>query len=287
MVLRAFFGHHKTASTWVRIILNDVSAALDLDQRTIHTAANFAPHASVREMVDAEHPDLITITNPRREVLDSLPATMRGFHVIRDPRDIIISAYFSHLHSHPISFGGVEWPELAVHREKLQKLDHDEGIFQEIEFTGALIDHMSTWDYYRPGMLEVKMEDLVAEPVVWWTRIFAHLELLTRVDGPFALQRVVWNLAPRRGIPKSAVWLRGRAKVPRIPMRRLPAAYVPWMLERYSFARLSGGRTPGDEDITSHYRRGVAGDWTNHLTEKHLDAIRDRFGDLVERLGYE
>jgi hypothetical protein len=58
-------------------------------------------------------------------------------------------------------------------------------------------------------------------------------------------------------------------------------------LDRFSFQRLAGGRRPGEEDPASHYRRGVAGDWRNHLTPRHLVAFRERFGDLPERLGYE
>ena len=72
----------------------------------------------------------------------------------------------------------------------------------------------------------------------------------------------------------------------RLPRRRLPAGYLPWALDRFSFERLAGGRKRGEEDQGSHYRRGVAGDWRNHLTQRHLAAFRERFGDLTERLGY-
>lgn len=47
----------------------------------------------------------------------------RGFHVIRDPRDVGVSGYFSHLHSHPIG----DWYELAEHRRELQSLPRHEG----------------------------------------------------------------------------------------------------------------------------------------------------------------
>ncbi len=54
----------------------------------------------------------------------------------------------------------------------------------------------------------------------------------------------------------------------------------------FSFQRLSG-RTPGEENPSSHYRKGVAGDWRNHF-----DQISGRFFEmlypgLLVRLGYE
>lgn len=254
-MLRTFFGHHKTASTWVRTILADVSRTLKLDNRTIHTEVNYAPYATLREMIDAEHPDLVVVTNGRREVSESLPPNL-GFHVIRDPRDIMVSAYFSHLHSHPISFGGVDWPELAQLREELKHVSEAEGLLKEIDFLAPLIDGIATWDYHQPHILEVKMEELVDQPELWWTRILEHLQ---------------W-LAPE-GVTDPGPGL-------------LPRQYVKDLPEKFSFDKMSGGRSKGEEDVTSHYRRGVAGDWKNHLDDTHIEKFRATFGDLVERLGY-
>jgi hypothetical protein len=48
-----------------------------------------------------------------------------------------------------------------------------------------------------------------------------------------------------------------------------------------------GGRKIGEEDEKSHYRKGIAGDWRNHLTDDHVKLFRKCHGDLVERLGYD
>lgn len=286
-VLRGYFCHHKTASTWGRIVVNEVAAALDLRLRTIMSPRHWDGYASAGDLVRAEDIGFVIVSDPRPEVVTSLPPLL-GFHVIRDPRDILVSSYFSHRNSHPVSFAGVEWPELVPHRERLLKVDEEEGILAELEFSGWMIDTMADWDYGRPDMLEVRMEELTADPVASWSAILRHLDLLAppRSVQIAPMARVTWNLAERRERPARVAALRRRLHLGRLPLRRLPAGYLPWALDRFSFERLAGGRKRGEEDQGSHYRRGVAGDWRNHLTPRHLAAFRERFGDLTERLGY-
>jgi lipopolysaccharide transport system ATP-binding protein len=47
------------------------------------------------------------------------------------------------------------------------------------------------------------------------------------------------------------------------------------------------GRPPGDEDRTSHERKGIAGDWRNHFTDPVTKAFKQRFGSLLVATGYE
>jgi len=53
-----------------------------------------------------------------------------------------------------------------------------------------------------------------------------------------------------------------------------------------SFARWSGGRGPGEEDALAFFRKGVAGDWRNHLSEELNTLFRERAGTWLDRLGY-
>lgn len=282
-VLPAFFGHHKAATTWISLILNDVAAALRLRVLTIHSSAAWSEHACLGDLVRSVNPDLLLLTNARQADVDTLPE-FRGFHVIRDPRDMIVSGYFSHLYSH--SEEG--WPELPPHRRALQRLNRDDGLHAEIRFSARFIDHMSTWNYHQSGVLELRMEDLVTSPHLWWRAILLHLDLEASSCGRTEWLRsafVAWNVARVRGLPSGVTTL--RRVLPRWPLRRLPASYLTEALAAHSFTRLAGGRSPGEEDPTHHYRRGVPGDWRNHLNAQHLASFRARYGDLVERLGYE
>ncbi len=47
------------------------------------------------------------------------------------------------------------------------------------------------------------------------------------------------------------------------------------------------GRKPGEEDLGSHERKGVAGDWRNHFTDRIAKAMHERFASLLVATGYE
>jgi hypothetical protein len=53
-----------------------------------------------------------------------------------------------------------------------------------------------------------------------------------------------------------------------------------------SFERLSKGRMRGEEDPTSFFRKGVAGDWKHAFTEKEREIFDREAGELLARLGY-
>jgi hypothetical protein len=54
-----------------------------------------------------------------------------------------------------------------------------------------------------------------------------------------------------------------------------------------SFEKLSRGRERGEEDPSSFYRKGVAGDWKKYFTEEDRRVFKEEAGELLIRLGYE
>ncbi|MBX3361551.1 MAG: sulfotransferase domain-containing protein [Phycisphaeraceae bacterium] len=64
-------------------------------------------------------------------------------------------------------------------------------------------------------------------------------------------------------------------------------AHAERCVESASFRALSGGRNSGQEDPTSFFRRGVAGDWQTWLSDEQIAAFDARAGSLLESLGYE
>lgn len=58
------------------------------------------------------------------------------------------------------------------------------------------------------------------------------------------------------------------------------------VVEKHSFKKRAG-RAPGEEDVGSHYRKGIAGDWRNHFTDRIIDEFKERFGAVLVDVGYE
>jgi hypothetical protein len=67
----------------------------------------------------------------------------------------------------------------------------------------------------------------------------------------------------------------------------VPRKRITEVVEKMSFERRSGGRKPGEEDVGSHFRKGVPGDWRNHFTPRLTEAFKARFGQTLIATGYE
>ncbi len=47
------------------------------------------------------------------------------------------------------------------------------------------------------------------------------------------------------------------------------------------------GRKRGEEDVNSHHRKGIIGDWKNYFDRKLVEAFKERFGPVLIQTGYE
>jgi hypothetical protein len=272
----AFFGHHKCASTWVRRVLDEIAWGAGLKHRYFHRPEQF--EANLPRFVDQHDIDVVSFVNA--DVDYAMPlGSFRGFHVVRDPRDLLVSAYFSHLHSH----GTEEWPELEEHRARIGSVSTQEGLALELEFSGHVLDQLRRWDYELPNILELRQEDLTAAPYEGFLEIAEFLGLLDRGDA-FARRRLAYAL---RSSWNGLVHRRAFAWLPSFKSRRIPAERVLGAVHEHRFSKLSGGREQGTEDLRSHYRKGVHGDWRNHFDAEFLERFKSEYGDVVLKLGYE
>ena len=57
------------------------------------------------------------------------------------------------------------------------------------------------------------------------------------------------------------------------------------LCEKHSFQARTG-RKPGEEDQDKHYRKGIAGDWQNYLTDEHQSRMEELCGDVIDAFGY-
>lgn len=170
-----------------------------------------------------------------------------GSHMIRDPRDMIISAYFYHLWTKE------EWAHIPrksldglTYQQHLNSFDREEGLLAEMRGTSKeVIEEMAAWDYNNPYFIEIKYEEILHNEVEVFAKIFKHY-----------------------GFSKQAIH------------NCLQIA------EQYSFKNKSN-RKKGTVKKYSHLRSGRTQEWKEVFTDKHKRQFKDLFGDVLIELGYE
>ena len=267
MTVLLYCGHHKCATRWLVDILTDVCNRIEIEFFEAHNAGMF--DRDLGAFLEQRPVDVVAYTNARQEFLEDLD-DFRGFHVIRDPRDILVSAYFSHLNSHSTS----GWSALEEHRQQLQTCSEEAGLTLELDFIEDVFSALATWDLDRPQMMELKMEHLVRNAYEGLLDVFIHLGLVDSEEHSLDLQ--LQMAADRRSGNSS---LESHRRIQRFELLNI--------VHDHRFAKKAGGRSVGQEDQQSHYRRGQAGDWRNHFSDSLAAAFSERYGDLLVRLGYE
>jgi hypothetical protein len=246
--------------------------------RTAHGPEQYKDWGSLRAWVDSENIESLAYTNAEIEEVSEL-GSHRGFHVVRDPRDVLVSGYCSHLHSHPTE----QWPELEKHRKALQSLSKEEGLLKEIEFSRPFLKAMHEWNYEQPHILELKMEDLTASPQQHFREILQHCTLWQGQLSPMAAMRQHTNrvlYALHHRVSGTLIPFRG-ATEPAIDPNILDS-----ILEDKRFEKMAEGRSKGEENRKSHYRKGEPGDWENHFTDRVAQSFEAEYGGIVSKLGY-
>ena len=221
--------------------------------------------------------DFLSYGNADVQFLQSLPKH-RGFHIIRDPRDIVISAYFSHRNSHSTA----SWSELEPHRAKLRQLSKNDGIAEEIRFRERSFHHMQSWNYAQENILEIRFEDLIHRYYETLLTVFEHLGLISQTDYRF-IRRFGGLYRELTAFTRSTLDL----SLPRLTSRPiLPAAEILTIAWRNRFEAKTKGRSRGDEDVSSHNRKGKPGDWATHFSSDHKALFKSTYPGIVPDLGY-
>lgn len=267
------FGYHKCATRWTKGILANVARRLKLRYRAVHSPSQFG--GNLEKFVRENRIDILSYNGPDPQYLRQLE-DFKGFHVIRDPRDISVSAYFSDLYSH----GTARWPELARRRQELKNLSQEEGLALEIRFRKPQFESMLQWDYQQKNVLEMRYEDLTQDPYQQFMRVFEFLGLVR--SEPLSSRQLLTYVLETTARERLRV---GRWRLLSPPVAPLPVEVLLGILYDNRFDKLAGGRSHGQEDVRSHYRKGVAGDWANYLTRVHLDLLNRECPDLW-KLGY-
>lgn len=105
--------------------------------------------------------------------LDAHPS--RAFFVIRDPRDLLVSRYFSRLSAHPLT------DRIAQFRAELEAMSKEQGLVHVLSDFGSIIDIGDDWLRSSTGDQRAKIvryEDLTgADDQEHWAQLLQHLDI--------------------------------------------------------------------------------------------------------------
>lgn len=173
----------------------------------------------------------------------------RGTHLVRDPRDMVISGYFYHL------WCNEKWCKRPLaefdgrnYQEVLNQFSQEDGIQFEMSCNYGLFQRtaksMAEWNYDDPDIMELRLEELSEKP-----------ELFDEIFEFYGFY--------------------GREK--KIALR---------VADENTFEKITGRKT-GTLNQYHHFRKGLPGEWRNYFTSSHKAWFKEHYQGLLEKLGYE
>jgi len=245
-------GLQKTGSMWIQSVLCDP---------IIYRYSGLLPHR-VKGTRRWNQMETLVFADPfpERRIVSKLyisrdnfrsipkPANYRAFFVIRDPRELVVSWYFSTRDNHVVEKDAERLLYRARH--ELRAMDINEGMRYCIDLfeEKGKFDLLRSWTGSDPELEDrvriVRFEDLSGpESVRHFGELFDFLDI------------------------------------------RIPQEQLEGLVQAYSFKKLSG-RKPGQENTKSHLRSGSAKTWDRYLTDDLLEYFEQRSGGLAAALGY-
>lgn len=227
------FSNHKFGSSWTHHLLRDFSH--------LNSSAFYSSNRgwwTPRVGPDVEHA-VAFHRNATYEVVSS--ACSVGVRLIRDPRSVVCSAYFSHLNTHELS----DWGQLRRQRKLLAHFDVEAGMRLTLAFlersdffhgTAGPLNALSQWNFEDPRFTTLRAEDFFASPAPYLKKIVSANGLnLTDFEYPDDTH--------------------------------------------YSFDAISG-KQAGVVDNKSHYRSGIV-DWQTHLPRDVISYLETHYWRVI------
>jgi len=234
--------YHKIGTHWIGRILRDISAEYGLSFKTGFD------YRTIKGFEDNQDADIFLDLGSHVK-LDQLPNYV-GSHMIRDPRDMVVSGYFYHkwTDEHWANFPKAEYRGMS-YKEYLNSLDQNAGLLEEIKRVSFWVPHMASWDFNNPRMYEIKYEDIIVDEQPIFHEMFTHYGFSGQ-----AVDRCCH------------------------------------IAEKYSIQRLKKKKKKGDSPKKSggsHIRSGKTGEWKELFKNEHKKLFKELYPNALVRLGYE
>jgi hypothetical protein len=245
--VRAYCGYHKCLTEYTKKVFKKIC------RPPLKKGASFN-HYYHRSDAFYQNCAQHTISSLSGHAIDlSRFSDIRVVRFIRDPRDLLVSAYFYHKRSAEpwcdvAAPRDIDWkivngavPAVLGQEQSLSKYLNsasvEEGLFAELEFRRHHFDSMRWWPLEDERVMLFKYEDILGCEAAVFN------ELLTFMELPFAL--------------------------------RVAGKYY---AKRYSAVQKGGKK--------GHIRNVNSGQWRQHFTPALQSRFNELYGDILERYGY-
>lgn len=240
-------AHHKIGTVWWTRLFEELARLHGL--RCVHVGLPEGSTLQTPGPTSVAEGDLYLYEHSRIFCRDHLTGrSFRATHMIRDPRDVAVSAYHYHLwtdeawvHVPRGIYGGKSY------QEHLASLDPADGLLLEIDWTMRhQVRDMLGWDYSQREFLELRYEDVIADEADQFARVFQHYGFDERTTA------------------------RGLA-----------------IVQSISFQQMTNRRV-GETAARDHLRSGRPGEWRDHFGPAHVTRFKELGGAVaLMQLGYE
>ncbi len=159
------FCYHKAGTVWFQRVLRRFAEEANVPFVVLRREPDALQGASSGVYFDG-HSAVSVPDNP----------DLRASHMVRDPRDIVVSGYHYHLraserwlHRPQDRYGGVSYQTL------LQNLDREQGLIEEVRRCAQLFARMRAWNRGDPRVLELTYEESFGNDEWVWTQVGRHM----------------------------------------------------------------------------------------------------------------
>lgn len=162
--------YHKVGTVWFGRVLREIAAEYGM---RLGSGANYD---LIREFETKSNSDLFLDFGSHVD-LAVLPRRWKASHMIRDPRDLVVSGYFYH------RWTDEDWANLPraeyrgmSYRQHLNSIPKHEGLLEEIRRNSFWIPHMAGWKFKGPNVFEIRYEEMIQDEEAVFRDMFRHFE---------------------------------------------------------------------------------------------------------------
>ena len=252
--LLVHFGYHKALTQFFKQIFTLLTEQLGWYYR--HHNSNL--QAFYTDVLERDEKRLVGVDHWLID-FDRLPNFL-GSHVIRDPRDLLISGYRYHLWCNekwacrPMdarlhkrleleSLGLNKNAQSKSYQQLLNSVDEHTGLMIELNWRRPHFQQMAEWNYQDPRILELRYEEVFGNESGEVMKLLLHYGLLEHEALPIAK-----------------------------------------FADQISFLQLSKKKQTGENE---HASVGRIDRWKSELPSQLRQEFKNRHGELLVQLGYE